>query len=87
MSILAGCMLLFVVCSMWPLHCNNLAYTQRSVIIDNISKVSKRAINEGRVWTKYYDMFHSVTYDHHLWRLFTFRDPYKLYNNEIVNGQ
>lgn len=74
MDMLFGILLLTVlVLTIWFLICNHRTYTQRIKIIDWVYD------NSGN-WRQRSAEYNKVDYDQHLWAVFTFRDPKKLYN-------
>lgn len=58
---------------MWFLVCNSRTYKHRMQLIDWIYDGTGN-------WRKRSACFESVSYDQHLWYIFTFRDPKKLYD-------
>lgn len=58
--------------SIWYLACNEMTFKQRLRLIN--ARPQDRAIED----TMFHE-FHDVEYNAHLWALFVFRDPKKLY--------
>lgn len=72
--ILIVCVVVIFTLLAWFDHCNDKTLRQRSSIIKNIPSDD---------FFEKMDRFRQVTYNQHLWALFFFRDPYKLYDHSI----
>lgn len=73
MELAFGILLLTIlVLSVWFLMCNHRTYSQRIKIIDWVYDGSGN-------WRQRSQEYNQVSYYQHLWTLFTFRNPQKLY--------
>lgn len=73
MELAFGILLLTIlVLSVWFLICNQRTYSQRIKIINWVYDSSGN-------WQQRSREYNQVSYDQHLWTLFTFRNPQKLY--------
>lgn len=72
LAILAAGCVAGMIYSMWALHCNEVTYRQRQKIIKAASK--QRDLSEA---------FDRVEYDDHMHELMCFRDPHKLYPDDL----
>jgi hypothetical protein len=64
-----------MIASVWGLVCNNRTYDQR---VDMVS-----SIYEQENYKYYEAMYNEVDYEQHMYRLFFFRNPYKLYDSKL----
>lgn len=64
---------IFFVGGIWLMICNHRTWKQRMQIIDWIFDSSSN-------WRRRNAEYDQVSYDQHMWALFTFRNPRKLYN-------
>ena len=71
-----------MVIALWGLYCNNLTCKQLMKIIDVLGKHPDGSLRED--FENRYRLFGSVSYNEHLWRLMTFRDPYVIYPESII---
>lgn len=84
MSIFLIILVLFMVACIWGLYINIQTFKERSVILKAVSDDSKERINDGRYdYLQNYDYMNQTTYTDHFWALFFFRDPMKLYHQDI----
>lgn len=84
-TLYAVLMLWLVWCYRFCLLCN-LAYQQR-----NSLRLAIGRLNSGKIWHEKFDTYRLVTFDEHLWRLVSFRDPWKAYSvilaSELVEAK
>jgi len=67
---------------LWVIICIALTYRQRDRIIDNCGHSQDGSTREDWRWR--FGLYDKVSFDSHLWRLMTLRNPYKLYHHAIT---
>ena len=72
MSLVFALWFLFMSTMIWAMYCNSKTCTQRNRIID--------VVYAQEDWRAAQSAYQSVSYDTHLWYLFTFRNPAQLYS-------
>ncbi len=65
----------------WFMICNNKTFTQRRVILNNISKSNNTPLEKLHLL----NLFEMVDYNTHLWSRFAFANPKFLYPKQIQN--
>jgi hypothetical protein len=60
----------------WALICNSRTSRQRGELADWVFADSEH-------WVERLALYNAVSYDRHMWALQTFRNPWKLYGEEI----
>lgn len=64
-----------VIVGVWALIANNLTFKQRGRIADIVFAQSD--------WRAHLRAYDRISYDAHMWRVFTLRSPWKLYAPEM----
>ena len=73
-----GIIVFVCIISIWHIRCSRKTYTDRAVIL--LGKMQECELDQYFALCDYRD---AVSFGNHHWALFTFRDPWKLYHNEI----
>jgi hypothetical protein len=69
----------FLAAMIWALTCNQRTHNHRVVLIEEIAK----AIEASDYQKSYWRILYEVSYEQHMWRLLTFRDPWAIYPPEL----
>lgn len=77
LTVFAVVMVLLFAATIWFTICNNRTAEQREMIINWVYE-------DIDTWRARSRVYNAVSYDRHLWALFTMHDPMKLYNWENV---
>lgn len=77
--LIIGGLALFLGWFLWGLHCNQKTYDQRIYLLH---KMHQRWSGTEKLWDGHNE-FERVSYDNHFKALLWFRNPWKLYRNEI----
>jgi hypothetical protein len=72
MAILQFILLVIAIISLWVSICNYITFAQRG-------KLLNKCIPGDPEFDKNMNIYRKATYYEHLWKLVTFRNPYKLY--------
>lgn len=68
-----------LVSAVWDGYCNEKTLNHR---IDCLARICFTSIDAESYW-RLRALYDKVSYDKHVWALFFFRDPWKLYSQEI----
>lgn len=71
-----------IVFLLWVYRCNEKTYAQKTRIISILGKFPDGSVRPD--FKRRYDIFNNISYNSHLWRVMTFRNPYVLYPESII---